>query len=318
MKPVSLRLSLLLTGFVFPTMPLPAANEVVSPSAQSEAVSRVRAGARAALERALSEEANWVRVHAAEALVAIGEGGIARATYERELLALEAGPARVGAWRVLAATARTDKERAAWVRKIGDVFTVAGAADRLQAIESLCKLRAPIADTVLAQAKAMAAGPEPERPLANWALHLAGDTTAVGALVAMLASTDHVVRLRAAYALRWIGAPTSATRTAVAAAMAAEPADSVARPYLLSAALVLEASPKHHAAWMLLAEELLQHGAPGARYELSQTVSASAVRLAPDALLTVAARTNGDERIGAALLAWRIAASRPPAAPPPR
>lgn len=318
MKPASFRLSLLFMGFLFSPMSLTAATAVTSPFTQGEAASRVRTGARAALERALAEDTGWVRVHAAEALIAIGEGAIARATYERELLALEAGPARVGAWRVLAATARTDTERAAWVRKIADVLGVPGAADRLQAIESLCKLRAPITDTVLAQAKAMNAGPEPERPLANWALHIAGDSSAVSTLVALLGSTDPVVRLRAAYALRWIGAPTDATRAAVATAMEAEPADSLARPYLLSAALVLEAAPARHVAWLRLAEEVLQHGVAGARYELSQTVPTPAVQLTAEALLAVASRTTGDERIGAALLAWRITQSLPPSAPPVR
>jgi hypothetical protein len=318
MKPISLRFTLLLTGFLFSPMSQFAASEVSSPPAQGEAASRVRLGARAALERALAEDIGWVRVHAAEALITIGEAGIARATYERELLVLEVGPARVGAWRVLAFTARSDSERAAWVRKIAEVLTVPGAADRLQALESLCKLRAPITGTVLAQAQAMSAGPEPERPLGTWALHLAGDSPAVGALVAMLGSTDPVVRLRSAYALRWIGAPTDATRAAVAAAIEAEPADSLARPYLLSAALVLEASPAHQAAWLRLAEDLLQHGVPGARYELSQTMPAPTVRLSTDSLLAAAARATGDERIGAALLAWRIASSPPPSAPPVR
>ncbi len=112
-----------------------------------------------------------------------------------------------------------------------------------------------------------------------------------------------------------LAANDAASLAAVAAAAATEPADGVARPYILSAALALNAAPARTEAWLRLAEDVLQHGMAAARYELSQTVPERAVRLDTSRTMETAERATGDERIGAALLVWRIAQPPPPTTP---
>lgn len=275
----------------------------------SESAARLRDRARASLVRSLAEEQGYVRVHAAEGLAVIGDGAQAREAYLRDLPALEAGAARVGAWRVLAITARTAAERMEFVEKIGRAFLVPGATDRLQALESLCKLHAPIVGPVFDEAVRMSVGPEGERPLAFWALHLGGEETALARLVALLGSATPLVRLRAAYALRWTGLTDAAGLTTLAAVTDVEPADSVAYPYLLSAALAVSASPERAAAWLERAIVVLRTGNAGARYELGQTLAAHA-QLWPALDVEALERSAGDERIGAALLAWTLASGR--------
>jgi hypothetical protein len=302
----------LLLGPSLPLMSLAAASGTSS-TASSSASTAFRDRAHTALLRSLADEQGWVRVHAAEALIAIGDSIAARSAYERELPALEAGPLRVGAWRVLAATAQAAAERANYLEKIASVLSTPEAADRLQSIESLCKLRAPMTGSVLAQVREMSTGPEGERPLGWWALHVSGDTAAPGRLVALLSSSDPTIRLRAAYALRWVGTTDAALLVSLAIAADREPVASPAYPYLLSAALTLNAAPARVAAWLQSADLVLRTGAAGARYELAQTIAGRHPRADLARYADTADRSNGDERIGAALITWTLAGSLPSA-----
>ncbi|MBI5769216.1 MAG: exo-alpha-sialidase [Verrucomicrobia bacterium] len=235
-------------------------------------VAPLRVSAHAALQRAFHEERNWLRVHAAEALIAAGEGAMVREVFLRELPVLEAGPSRIGAWRVLAGAALTPAERATCVAKIEQVFLTDGVPDRLQAIESLAKLGVVPSGAVLPRAKAMAAGPEIEQPFFWWALQHAGESGSLARLGELLRSREVAARSRAGYALRWLRPRDPALLKKLAVAVAAEPMDSTARPYLLSAALSLEADPARMAAWQREAEAMLATGPVSAQYELSQTL----------------------------------------------
>lgn len=258
------------------------------------------------MRRALAEEAGWVRVHAAEALIALGEGNLARETYTRERAALESGPVRVGLWRVLAATASTPDERAAFVANITAAFLSEAAPDRLQALESLCKLRVPITGAVAAQAQAMLAGPELARPLANWAMHLAGDAQALPRLCAYVGSSDPGMRLRAAYALRWLRPLSTEVREFTAAAADAEDQASSAYPFILSTALALDANPARTSAWRQMAESILNSGTAGARYEICQALIQAGVSDDPSRYAVLFTHTEGDARIGGAWLVWHF------------
>jgi hypothetical protein len=95
---------------------------------------------REAFERS---PAGFVKIHAAEALLLAGES-----TRVRDAMAADADkPAggaplgyRIGVWRVLAAAANDDEQRASFAERIRDVALDAEAPDRLHAIESLAKL----------------------------------------------------------------------------------------------------------------------------------------------------------------------------------
>lgn len=280
-------------------------SSIVSPAATAANPenAELRDRALAVLRGALATEQGWVRVHAAEALIAVGDGAHVREIYLRDLPALEQGPQRVGAWRVLAATAPTPAVQAAWLAKIEAAFLTDGAPDRLQAIESLCKLKSPVTGGALQRVRAMSEGPDGEQPLACWALHLAGDRAAAGRITRMLTSADPAVRLRAAYALRWLKPKDSAILAALADAAERESPDSLARPFLLSTALSLRAEPAREAAWLQCADELIATGPTSARYELCQALIQRGTPGDARRYTLLFEQADGDARIGGA---WRV------------
>ncbi|MCX6955085.1 MAG: hypothetical protein NTV51_23270 [Verrucomicrobia bacterium] len=262
--------------------------------------------ARTALAQALVTEEGWPKIHAAEALVAVGEGGPVRELFEKLAANLEGSPQRTGVWRVLAATARTPAERAAFIAKIEATFLNPASADRLQAIESLCKLgHAPAGNTRLAVQKMLQTVPENESALPLWASYLAGDPDAVPGLARRLGSGDALTRLRAAYALRWIGPKQPEALAALARAAEAEPADTLSYPYVVSAAYALRAEPARTADWQAKLDTVLEKGKAGGRYEACQALL---LHVGADQLPRFAAllrSPEGDVRIGAA---WAICA----------
>lgn len=271
-------------------------------AADSALNSELRGFSRAVLLRALAEEKGFVRVHAAEALIAVGESTAPREAFTRELAVWEPAPERTGAWRVLAASARTPAERAPFVAKIESVLVADGAPDRLQSLESLCKLKVVESGVPLARARAMSAGPEAEQPLGLWALFLAGEREATTRLAGLLTSGDPVVRLRASYALRWLRPSEPAILRAVATAVDREPTDSLAYPYLLSAALVLNADASRRSAWKAAADKIVSSGVTGARYELCQAFVFCPEPVDAAVIAPLLDHKDGDARIGAAWL----------------
>lgn len=264
--------------------------------------SSLRDRAQAVLRRAFAEEQGWVRVHAAEAMVDAGDGVMARNAIIRELSTWEASPQRTGAWRTLAFAAQTVAERVPCIAKIESVLAVDGAADRLQALESLCKLEVAVSGIPLLRAHAMAAGPEGEQPLGNWALVLAGESGALARLGALVGSADPLVRLRAAYALRWLRPIDATVLQQLTTAVDAEPADSPAHPYLVSAALAANASLARIAAWKLAGAKILADGATGPRYEICQTLVLRREPVEAALVAPLLEHKDGDARIGAAWL----------------
>ena len=101
----------------------------------------LRAQAVQVLRTSLDQESRWGKVHAAEALLATGNGdGVARA-FERELTSHgEEKEYRIGIWRVLAQAAASEPQRGPWVRKIVAAFLDTAGPNRLHAAEALGKL----------------------------------------------------------------------------------------------------------------------------------------------------------------------------------
>lgn len=261
----------------------------------------------AILVQALREEEGWVRVHAAETLIALGSSTISREAFLADLPALEASSVRIGAWRVLAASAATETERAAYVGKIEAVLQCKDAPDALQAIESLCKLQIPPTGRILALIRDITEGPEGVRPLAFWADHLAGDPTAPARIAELLGSTDPVVRLRAAYALRWIKPSGHSIGSWLANVAQKEPPDSTAFAYLLSATLVLNPDSPLLDVWLLAAARVRDTGTAAARFEICQALLVHLSRMTPADFLPLLEHPDADSRIGAA---WVIIRSQ--------
>lgn len=283
---------------VLGSLPACAATEATDPAALARR-------ARVVLNDALAQEKAFVKVHAAEALIALGEKDAPRRVFSAELpVANEQKPYRIGVWRVLAGSSSTAQERDPWIARTAAVALDATTMDQLHSIESLGKLAYRADAAVRAAAEAMIKrGTEAEGVFPRWVLHLAGDRTALPAIVASLDSTDPVARLRAAYVLRWLKIDDAATRAAVARTAAREPATAVGYTIILGAAVQLNADPARVPAWVAILEKTAAEGPAGARYDACQTLMrryrpADLARLAP--LLD---HPEGDARIGAA---WAI------------
>jgi hypothetical protein len=212
-----------------------AAEQPSAPEAKS-----LRERALTELRRALDEESKWVKVHAAESLLGIGEFDQVAASFAEELKQRGSEPQyRIGIWRVLARAVADEAQRAHYVRQILDVALTDGSPDRVHAVEALAKLRYQLTDTERARIKRFAAtSSEAEQPNYLWLLAISGKAADRQALVELLRSTKVETRAVAAYAMRHLSKELSESEVdQLAQAATAEPASGMS-VYLIGAAYV--------------------------------------------------------------------------------
>jgi len=93
------------------------------------------------LEKEMQANTNWVRIHAAEALIQHGcTNPVAK--FFAMLVAKENPSAQIGEWRVMAQAAETEAQRRASVALIRHALVDEHSSLRVQAAESLAKLGA--------------------------------------------------------------------------------------------------------------------------------------------------------------------------------
>lgn len=241
--------------------------------ADDAADAALAARARALLHHLFDTDRTWVRIHAAEAMAATGEGRLVREQLNRERAGNEASVYRTGLWRLLAGTSINPYERMQWIERLEGTVLNPRAADQALAVEVLAKLNHRAKGKTLEALRARAAaGPEPERITALWALVPVNEPGALAGLTQALAAKDPAARQRAAYAVRWLEPIDPGLKQALAHAMETEPEDSPAYPFILSAAVALRADRAHLADWQEKLEGLLATGTPAARYEACQTL----------------------------------------------
>jgi hypothetical protein len=267
---------------------------------QAELLSR----AETALLTSLSKETGWIKVHAGDALADLGNFAPARAAFEMEAHSMDENscPFRIGVWRTLALTSVSEEDRDFWIGKIAAVFMSPTATDKSQAVESLAKVRAvlsgPIYDAVVAASKSTNVV---DRILPYWALANHGDNKALVALSEALSADDAVVRLRAAFALRWLKPSDAQVIAALDARAKAEPQDSIAYPYVLSAAVrvgLLQYIPQ--------LVHVLSTAAPNVQYEACQTLMHTSTARDYVDLFTSMMDAPGDSCIGASWALCRL------------
>lgn len=267
----------------------------------------LRDAAFTALNRALLEEKGWIRVHAAEALIGLGETEKPRQIYEGELRSSAPKEFEIGTWRVLAASAPTN-DRAGWLARI-EARLLERGRDVATAIESLDKLNFRFSPASLAIARDLAANePEPETLLPLWTLQLGGEPDALDRIVAKLQSTHPVARRRAGYVLRWLRPDDANARAALARAARAETPGTDVHVYLLSAALAMRLAPENDREWVaaLKATLLSETVEPHMRFEASHALAS---RLTPGELadlVPLLQAAHGDVRIGAAMVILQV------------
>lgn len=207
--------------------------EIFSSTQRDEAV--------AILREALEREPQWVKVHAAEFLLRLSYPQQVSGEFETERALHEEEPRyRIGIWRVLARASGNPDERESWIERIRQVAKDLAAPDRVHAFESLSKLGDKLDDPALRAAAVDAAKPGlPTTGCARWLLAGAGGAAELSQFADLLESGDATERLVAAYGLQWINASDPTVIQRIQKAAEREPDDSLAHPYLLSAAWVL-------------------------------------------------------------------------------
>lgn len=184
------------------------------------------------LTAALDNQSPWVRVHAAEALIAIGQPGPALAAFRKAAQTTEP-KYRIVVWRVLARAAPIEDERKQYIDKIRTALLDSKGPDQTHAMEALAKLNEALAsDAERQNVRAVADSEGPAAAFADWRLAQTGDDSAIGRLTRLLDSADVVIRARAAYVLARLQPLPIATMRVVARRLSVEPSDSPVRQQL--------------------------------------------------------------------------------------
>ncbi len=158
----------------------------------------VRPHAIEVLRHELHDADQWVKVHAAEALLQMGYPEGVEVAFRQELVRHGDQPKyRIGIWRVLARATASPHERAELIGKIKTIFFDSDAPDRMHAIETMGKLQVGLSDEEQASVAQYAS--EAQDPFAFWVLAQNGRTEAVAELESLEQSDDSVTALRATF-----------------------------------------------------------------------------------------------------------------------
>ena len=96
----------------------------------------------ATLHQVLNQSEKWVKVHAAEYLLELGDTTSVQKVFEQERQKFETeAQYRIGIWRVLARQAASPQERQLWIARIETAYRDTAGPDRPHAAETLAKLR---------------------------------------------------------------------------------------------------------------------------------------------------------------------------------
>ncbi len=308
----------------------------------AEVTPQLRQQAVEILRNVLDNEERWVKVHAAEFLLALDYPQGVKETFTKELERFAAEPEyRIGIWRVLARAAHQKKDRDRWVSNIRDVFLDSEAPDRLHAAETLAKLRYKVPDDKkrgAAQRKTFEEAAESSNGVmaacVRWVLvdEETGDGEA--AFCELLGSEDARTRGIAAYAVRNLDKISPATRTALIAAAKREPTGPKKGPGLicrngpegashklnlvpfsarihLVAAAAVHASPENRAEWKEHLREYALASIDTERYQVCDTLARIGDRRDLALLTQLIEDPTADVRSAAADAILRIDRRRP-------
>lgn len=251
----------------------------------------------------------FVKVHAAEALIAHGRRDAVREAFQKELDGAQI-PYAIGVWRVLARVAESPAERESFVERLRAVARDPASNYRIHSIESLAKL-GEYRDADRAEWEAfIAKSDDAAAAFAQWLLALSGKPEDQGRVPPLLKSADPIARLRALYALSRTEKVSPAVAEQIAAAATVEPLDSPARVYALSAA-IRHGNAEHGPAWSAEARKFLTDGKPNEALEAGFALSVKGDHAELPVLLTNLKSQESDARIGSADGALRLLGALP-------
>jgi SSS family solute:Na+ symporter len=256
------------------------------------------------LEQEMHTNTSWVRIHAAEALIAHGVTEPVAASFAPEVNQV-APPYRMGVWRVMARAAQKPAERRQFIERIHRVLLDPKAADRLHAAESLAKLGIANAADRSALEDWLTSADDASSVFPLWlnVLSARGDdrTKTEKRLASLLESKDPVARLRAAFAFGRIKPLAPETLWRLNQRLASEPADSSARVYLITATL-FQAKRNSPTAVKLKPQlaPYLEGGKPNEQLEAATVLGKCGSAKDLPALSKLSNSSDADARIGAA------------------
>jgi len=275
-----------------------------------EMTAELRERAVRTMRDVLANEDRWVKVHAAEFLLALEYPEGVEEEFVKELERHEEkAEYRIGIWRVLAKATYDPPQKSRWVHEIRDVFLDAKAPDRLHAVETLAKLgyKVPVApseeeiedlqrklnecvnkserralkDQIAAAKQKQAERKTFERAaraedkiaaFARWVMVTSDPKHDDSSLRKLLASSVDDVPGLAAYAIRHLPTVSPATQKALAVAGTAEPQESPWRVHFVCA-MAVYAPADVRDDWIEELRKYAKEGNPGAKYQACQTLA---------------------------------------------
>lgn len=251
------------------------------------------------LHEKFQSEKGWIKIHAAEALMSLGE----RAKVHTGIVAITEPwnqSTKIGKWRVLYQCSTDHSEKQSWIGKIEDCYTNVDGSVRLNALESLCKLSFVAVGQTLEMIRSDSTDrTKIEAPFALWALHLAGDHQAVFKIADTLRSPMPEIRKMSAFCLRWMKCTDPGALNTLSHCADTEPPDSEAWPYILGAAISLKADTKRSPRWKSDLISSLKTADNLARYEICQALKDEFFLSDLEALLPLLTQPDVDVQIGA-------------------
>jgi SSS family solute:Na+ symporter len=200
--------------------------------------------ALAELKTTLKTQPEFIKVHAAEYLIWLGQTEEVRKEFlhENELHGNEP-KYRIGIWRVLAQTETDAEKKKIWYNKVFQAFGDLNGPDRLHAAETLAKLKlSPLEKYPEATQKSMADELRNMQVYTHWALSYApnADTNKFRQDFLQMAEGDsnQVVRIISAYIVRRINHLIPDEWTKLSQQALAEPDSSELKKILLNTAVV--------------------------------------------------------------------------------
>jgi HEAT repeat protein len=235
------------------------------------------------LREVLHKQSQFIKVHAAEYLIWLGDTDEVRKVYLSENDRYQTQtPYRIGIWRVLAQTEKKSEDRMQWINKVFDVYADKNAPDRLHATETLAKLQqSPLEKYPGITQATLSSDNRNLNTYALWAVSYSSDSAMKKNRSEFLhlakEDSNQIIRKISAFILRKIGGLTSDEWTGLADKALSEPVETGMRYSLLNTAFVTSPDEsKKTGLFQTIRQEMVKnsnHFSMGERIELALSLA---------------------------------------------
>jgi solute:Na+ symporter, SSS family len=265
------------------------------------------------LQTALKNPSHLVKLHAAEALLALGYGEKLHAIFENELKQDGDRPrVRIGIWRVLARTEVDKSLRVHYLSKLCETYLDPNSPDGIDAAEALAKLsyEIPVRDRPRFISRAQRSVGL-RAPYCRWLMAVSGTDQDVRFLADLLDDRDAEVRGLTAYALRHLSDKLPLAVVAKLANTAIIEPESEHRVYLISAAYVTSRDTEQLKNFEQLLTRYAREGSGAEKYEAAVAVGIRGSNNDAPQLIELLSDRDANVRVAAANAVLRIERRKP-------